>query len=81
MDRFAKETSVFPQLQLARLSVWPLEMMLRSQANLASATQDAFAAFDRLIHCRNIGEAVAIQQQWFNSSIRRLGGASSNPLE
>ena len=74
MDRFAKETSVYPR-QFARLSLWPLEMMLQSQANLASATQSTLIALSKMTQCRSIGEAVAIQQQWLNGNIRRLGGA------
>ena len=76
MDRFARETSVSSQpQQLANLLVWPLEMMLRSQANMASAIQEAFATFTRLMQCRDMGQAYAIQQEWVDNHLRRLGGA------
>jgi hypothetical protein len=82
MDRFRREPSVFAQQQrLANLLVWPLEMMLRSQANMASAIQDAFSTFTRLMHCRDIGEAYAIQQEWFNNHLRRFGGAFQSLAE
>jgi hypothetical protein len=75
MDRFAREASVSAQQPLTHLFTWPMGMMLRSQSNLVSAMQDAFVAFSRLMHCRNAGEAFAIQQQWFSSNLRRFGGA------
>ncbi|HXR86262.1 MAG TPA: phasin family protein [Stellaceae bacterium] len=71
----------------ARLFAWPLEMMLRFNANVANAIQentvswaqrrqqaaeDAVETFERLVHCRDIGEAVSIQQEWVENNIRRL---------
>ncbi|HEY3917663.1 MAG TPA: hypothetical protein VGL83_07705 [Stellaceae bacterium] len=61
--------------------------MLRFQANVANAFQestlgwvqrrqeaaeDAIETFDRLMRSRDIGEAVAIQQEWLEGLIRRL---------
>jgi hypothetical protein len=86
MDRFARE----PSGSVERLFALPVEIMLQFQTNVASAIQassvgwlqrrqqameDALNTFDRLIRSRDIGEALAIQQQWFNNNIRRLGGA------
>jgi len=86
MDRFARE----PSGSVERLFALPVEMLLQFQTNVASAIQassvrwlqrrqeavdDALNTFDRLIRSRDIGEAIAIQQQWFNNNIRRLGGA------
>jgi len=86
MDRNARE----PSGSVERLFALPVEIMLQFQTNVASAIQassvrwlqrrqeamdDALNTFDRLIRSRDIGEALAIQQQWFNNNIRRLGGA------
>jgi hypothetical protein len=66
---------------------WPLEMMMRFQANVASTFQETAAAWaqrrqeaaenavktlDRLVHSRDIVEVLTVQQQWFESSIRRF---------
>jgi hypothetical protein len=42
---------------------------------MSVARDEAFNALDRLLHCRNIFEAIAIQQEWMNSNMRRFGGA------
>jgi hypothetical protein len=85
MKNFARESpfSVPPP----RMFVWPLEMMLRFNASIANAVQEstvtwaqrrqeatknAAETFERLIRCRDLGEAVSIQQEWIENNIRRL---------
>jgi hypothetical protein len=87
MKRFARESSSAFEQPPARMFLWPLEMMLRFNANMANTLQqttvawaqrrqeaadDAIQTFDRLIHSRDVGEAVGVQQEWFEGSIRRL---------
>jgi len=57
MDRFATERSVL--IPSPALFFRPLEVMLQLQAS-------AFSAVTRLVQCRNLNDAVAIQQQWFD---------------
>lgn len=87
MKRFATESPLSFDQPAARMFMWPFEMMLRFQANIARSVQDstvgwaqrrqeaaddAMETFDRLIHSRDLGEAVTIQQKWLDNSIRRL---------
>ena len=87
MKDFARESLLSGDQPPARMFVWPLEMMLRFNASMANAIQestvswaqrrqeaaeDAIETFERLVHCRDIGEAVSIQQEWVENSIRRL---------
>ena len=87
MDRFARERQLGQLQAPTRLFVWPFEMMLRLQANMVSAIResteswaerrqeaadDAVRSFERLIHCKDIGEAVTIQQEWLEGTIQRV---------
>lgn len=87
MKRFARETPSSFDLPPAHLFFWPLEMMLRFQANVVNtlhettaawaqrrqeAAENAIETFDRLVHSGGIGEVITIQQQWFEGSIRRF---------
>ena len=87
MKDFARGSLLSADQPPARMFVWPLEMMLRFNANVANALQetamswaqrrqeaadDAIETFERLVHCRDIGEAVSIQQEWVENNIRRL---------
>lgn len=96
MKQIAQESPLSPDQPPVRMFVWPVEMMLHFHANLANTVQesalswmqrrqeaadDAVKAFDRFVHCRDIGEAVTIQQEWLENSIRRLNedfGAFAN---
>jgi hypothetical protein len=86
MRNFARG-SPFSDLPPTRMFVWPLEMMLRFNASIANAVQEstvtwaqrrqeatrnAAETFERLIRCRDLGEAVSIQQEWIENNIRRL---------
>jgi hypothetical protein len=86
VNRFVRERQLGTHQAPARLFVWPFEMMLRLQANMAGAIRestenwmerrqkaagDALEALERLIHCNDIGEAVAIQQEWLEGTIQR----------
>jgi len=87
MKDFARESLLSFDQPPARMFAWPLEMMLRFNASVANALQestvnwahrrqeaaeDAVETFDRLVHCRDLGEAVSIQQEWVENNIRRL---------
>ena len=87
MKDFARESLLSFDQPPARMFVWPLEMMLRFNATMASAIQestlgwaqrrqqaaeDAVETFDRLVHCRDLGEAISIQQEWVENNMRRL---------
>jgi len=86
MKNFARG-SPFSDLTPTRMFVWPLEMMLRFNASIANAvqestvswaqrrqeaTENAAETFERLVRCRDLGEAVSIQQEWIENNIRRL---------
>jgi len=87
MRGFAREPLLSADQPPTRMFVWPFEMMLRFQANVANAiqettvswaqrrreaAQDVVETFERLVHCRDIGEAVSIQQEWLENNLRRL---------
>ena len=87
MKDFAKESLLSYELPPTRMFVWPWEMMLRFNASMASAIQEstvnwaqrrqeaadeAVETFERLVQCRDLGEAVSIQQEWVENNIRRL---------
>jgi len=87
MKDFARESLLSFDQPPARMFVWPLEMMLRFNATMANAIQestlgwaqrrqqapeDAVETFDRLVHCRDLGEAISIQQEWVENNMRRL---------
>jgi len=87
MKEFARESLLSFDQPPARMFAWPLEMMLRFNASMANAIQestvnwaqrrqeaaeDAVETFERLVHCRDLGEAVSIQQEWVENNIRRL---------
>lgn len=87
MKDFARESLLSFDQPSARMFAWPLEMMLRFNASVANAIQestvnwaqrrqeaaeDAVETFERLVHCRDLGEAVSIQQEWVENNIRRL---------
>ena len=87
MKEFARESLLSFDQPPARMFAWPLEMMLRFNASVANAIQestvnwaqrrqeaaeDAVETFERLVHCRDLGEAVSIQQEWVENNIRRL---------
>jgi len=86
MKNLARESLMSDQPP-ARMFVWPLETMLRFNASMANAIQevtvnwaqhrqeaanDAIESFERLVHCRDLGEMVSIQQEWVENSIRRI---------
>jgi hypothetical protein len=71
----------------AEIFVQPIEIMLRFNAGIINAFQsatlgwvqrrqeaarDAIESFGKLAHCRDIGEAVAIQRAWVQRSMHRL---------
>jgi methyl-accepting chemotaxis protein len=87
MKQFARESLLPLDQPTARLFVWPVEMMLRFQANMANtiqqstmgwvqrrqeAARETAEAFARLIHCRDLGNAITIQQEWLEGNIRRF---------
>ena len=87
MKDFARESLLSYDLPPTRMFVWPWEMMLRFNASMANAIQEstvnwaqrrqeaaeeAVETFERLVHCRDLGEAVSIQQEWVENNIRRL---------
>ena len=87
MKEFARESLLSFDQPPARMFAWPLEMMLRFNASMANAIQEstvnwaqrrqeaaeeAVETFERLVHCRDLGEAVSIQQEWVENNIRRL---------
>lgn len=87
MARSEAERRLGPARAPARLFVWPFEMMLRLQANMVNAMRestgswigrrqeaadDAVETFERLIYCQDVGEALAIQQEWLEGTMRRV---------
>ena len=87
MKDFARGSPLSFDQPPARMFAWPLEMMLRFNASVANAIQEsavnwaqrrqeaaeeAVETFERLVHCRDLGEAVSIQQEWLENNIRRL---------
>ena len=87
MDRNVRERQLNIGQTPARLFVWPFEMMLRLQASMAGtirestetwmerrqeAADDAVQAFEQLVHCTDISEAITIQQVWFERAIKRI---------
>jgi hypothetical protein len=87
MKRFGRDASSPFDGGSARMFVWPFEMMLRFNANMANALHESTVAwaerrqeaaeqtadaFERLVQSRDLVEAVTIHQEWLENSIRRL---------
>jgi hypothetical protein len=71
----------------AEIFVQPIETILRFNAGMISAFQsatmgwmqrrqeaarDTIESFGKLVHCRDIGEAMTIQREWVQRSMHRL---------
>jgi hypothetical protein len=87
MKDFARVSLLSPDQAPTRMFVWPWEMILRFNASMANAIQEstvtwaqrrqeaaeeAVETFERLVHSRDLGEAVSIHQEWVENNIRRL---------
>ena len=87
MKRFARGSPLSFDQPAAYVFMWPIEMMLRFNANVANtfqeaanswterrreAAEDAIETFDKLVRSRDLGEAVTVQQEWLENSIRRI---------
>jgi hypothetical protein len=73
--------------QGAEIFVQPIEIILRFNAGIVNAFQsatvgwmqrrqeaarDTIESFGKLVHCRDIGEALTIQREWVQRSMHRL---------
>jgi len=80
------ETSSFDG-SVTRMIGWPVEAWLRCQAGMLKATEPAatgwferrreganavLSTFEKLAKCNDLQEAVSIQRDWFEGTMRRL---------
>lgn len=86
MDRYERQRQPGFEQVPGRLFVWPFEIMLRFQAHVVSSIREsteswmerrqqaadgAIEALERLMQCRDIGEAITIQQEWLEETFQR----------
>lgn len=94
MINFASMSAHLPDNRGAELFTRPIEMILEFNVGLINTFQSATASwmrrrqeaardiiesFEKLIHCRDIGEAMTVQREWVERSIHRLD-EDLNPL-
>lgn len=87
MTSFAPVSTPSPADRSVEIFTQPIEMIFRFNAGILSAFQsatltwmqrrqeaarDTIDSLGKLVHCRNIGEVITIQREWFKRSMHRF---------
>ena len=87
VTNFASVSMPSSDTAIVEIFTQPIEIILRFNADVINAFQsapvswvqrrqeaqkDTIAAFEKLSHCGDIGEAMTIQREWVKRSMRRL---------
>jgi hypothetical protein len=94
VTNFASVSTHLPDNRGAEFFTRPIEMILEFNVGIINAFQSATASwmrrrqeaardtiesFEKLVHCRDIGEAMTVQREWIERSMHRLD-EDLNPL-
>jgi hypothetical protein len=87
VTNYASVSTSSPGNRSAEIFTQPIEIILRINAGIINAFQsatvgwmqrrqeaarDTIESFEKLVHCRDIGEAMTIQREWVKRSMHRL---------